>query len=161
MLLTMRANLAGYTSPYWMTLRQANEEGAKIRKGERSSLVVYYGTSYKDAAKAEEHGGAGDPAGEDDKTRAAIPFLKSYRVFNAEQTEGLPQKFFPEAEPVEEPKDGDVAPIPHMQAFFDAIGATVSYGGDRACYVPALDHIRMPHLRAFESAEGVLCGDGP
>ena len=44
-LLTMRTVMAGYTSPFWMTVPQANSLGAKIRKGERSSVVVYYGQS--------------------------------------------------------------------------------------------------------------------
>ncbi|MBM1817241.1 DUF1738 domain-containing protein [Sulfitobacter pseudonitzschiae] len=38
-LLTMRTIVAGYTSPYWMTLRQANELDAKIIKGSKSSAV--------------------------------------------------------------------------------------------------------------------------
>ena len=157
-LLTLRGNLAGYASPYWMTLRQANEEGARIKKGARSSLVVYYGTSYKDAKDGDGDGSkdSGDTSDGDDHVEAdrqnAIPFLKSYRVFNADQTEGLPDKFFPDAEPAYAGATPSIEPIPHMQAFFNAVGANVSYGGDRAAYVPALDQIRMPHLRSFESA---------
>ena len=40
-LLGLRATMAGYGSPYWMTLRQANALGAAVRRGERSSVVVY------------------------------------------------------------------------------------------------------------------------
>ena len=153
-LLTMRANLAGYTSPFWMTLRQANEEGARIRKGARSSLVVYYGTSYKDAGTAEDKKtGAEEETGKDAETaRDAIPFLKSYRVFNAGQIDGLPERFFPEVIANEGDPANEPEPIPHMDAFFSGIGANVSYGGSRACYVSALDQIRIPHLRDFESA---------
>ena len=32
-----------YESPYWLTLRQANQLGAHVRKGERGELVVHYG----------------------------------------------------------------------------------------------------------------------
>ncbi|MFO0203344.1 MAG: ArdC-like ssDNA-binding domain-containing protein [Alphaproteobacteria bacterium] len=37
----------GYASPYWITLRQANQLGAHVRKGERGEIVVYYGQAKK------------------------------------------------------------------------------------------------------------------
>jgi antirestriction protein ArdC len=52
---------------------------------------------------------------------------KTYTVFNADQIEGL------EAEPAPAaPAEGDVNLIATAQAYFDAIGATVRHGGDRA-----------------------------
>ena len=45
-LLTMRTVMAGYGSPYWMTVPQANTLGGKVRKGEKSAIVVYYGQSH-------------------------------------------------------------------------------------------------------------------
>lgn len=47
-LLTMRTVMAGHSSPFWMTLPQANALDAKVRKGEKSSVVVYYGQSRRD-----------------------------------------------------------------------------------------------------------------
>ncbi|MBD3625686.1 MAG: DUF1738 domain-containing protein, partial [Rhodobacteraceae bacterium] len=142
-LLTMRTMMAEYTSPYWMTLRQANELDAKIIKGSKSSVVVYYGTTERDR----EEGVHEDEAeSEDPKT---IPFMKSYRVFNADQIEGLDARFHPE--PPEPQAHPERAPIPHMQAFFEAIGATVSFSGREACYVPALDKIYMPPIELFEN----------
>lgn len=141
-LLTMRTMMAGYTSPYWMTLRQANELDAKIIKGSKSSVVVYYGTAERNR----------DARGTDDETEAddpkTIPFMKSYRVFNADQIEGLDARFHPE------PPDAHAwpgrAPIPHMQAFFEAIGATVSFSGREACYVPTRDKIYLPPIELFD-----------
>ena len=49
-LLTMRTVMAGHSSPFWMTLPQANALDAKVRKGEKSSVVVYYGQSRTNAA---------------------------------------------------------------------------------------------------------------
>jgi len=139
-LLTMRTMLAGYTSPYWMTLRQANELDAKIIKGSKSSVVVYYGTAERDRNEDASEAEAGDP-----KT---IPFMKSYRVFNADQIEGLDARFHPA--PPDLPDYPERAPILHMQAFFEAIGATVSFSGREACYVPTLDKIYMPPIELFE-----------
>jgi antirestriction protein ArdC len=35
------------------------------------------------------------------------------------------------------------------EAFFAALGADIRHGGNRACYVPSLDQIRMPPFPAF------------
>lgn len=42
LLLSIEAYASGYTTPYWMTFRQAKELGGCVRKGERSSMVVLY-----------------------------------------------------------------------------------------------------------------------
>ncbi len=39
--------------------------------------------------------------------------------------------------------------IGHAEAFFAAIGADIRHGGNRACYVPSLDQIRMLPFEAF------------
>jgi antirestriction protein ArdC len=151
-LLGMRAALMGYTSPYWMTFQQARAMDACVRKGERSSVVVYYGTAKTKDAQDGAGGdrSASDGAEGDDGDAGAYRFLKSYRVFNAAQIEGLDARFHPE--PEGDPADGP-KPIPTCEAFFDAIGADVAVDGDRACYVPSLDRIHMPPLARFESAE--------
>ena len=148
-LLGLRAAMVGYASPYWMTFNQARTLGACVRKGERSSVVVYYGT----AGKKDEAGDGAD-AGEDGPTLGAeaggaYRFLKSYRVFNAEQITGLDAAFHPRPETL--PEAGP-EPIPEIEAFFAAVGAEVVTGGDRACYVPALDRVHMPEMARFESA---------
>ena len=74
-------------------------------------------------------------------------------MFNACQIEGLDARFHPEPD-----RDGAGGPdpLPRWQRFFDAIGdgsgITTSFGGDRACYTPALDLVSMPELARFESA---------
>ena len=142
-LLTMRTMMAGYTSPYWMTLKQANDLDAKVIKGSKSSIVVYYGTAERGG---EEDAHNDDPDTEDPKS---IPFMKSYRVFNADQIEGLDVRFHPEP-PVTEAYP-ERAPIPHMQTFFEAIGANVSFSGREACYVPTLDKIYLPPIELFKN----------
>ncbi len=131
----------GYTSPYWMTFNQARDPDACVKKGSRSSIVIYYGTGRKRGAET------GDAGGEQDgkESGGSYRFLKSYRVFN----EGLDASYHPE--PEGDPADGP-RPIPEVQAFFDAIDADVVFGGDRACYIPSLDRIHMPDLKRFESA---------
>ncbi len=77
----------GYACPLWLTFKQALELGGNVRKGERGELVVY-----ADRITRTET----DDKGEE--TERAIPFLKGYTVFNAEQCEGLPAHYYAKAE---------------------------------------------------------------
>ncbi|WP_299652734.1 zincin-like metallopeptidase domain-containing protein [uncultured Jannaschia sp.] len=147
-LLGLRATMMGYSSPYWMTFAQAKSLDASVRRGERSSIVVYYGTAKKRGAEKSDEGS--DAGGEDDgREGGSYRFLKSYRVFHVSQIEGLDASYHPE--PEGDPSDGPTMD-PDAQAFFDAIDIDVRYGGDRACYIPSLDQVHMPPLDRFESA---------
>lgn len=156
-LLGLRAGVSGYGSPYWMTFKQAKDLGAGVRKGEKSSLVVYYGTANAKGAEDGEANPAGgrsrsDDAGGQDGD-GSYRFLKSYRVFNADQIDGLDETYHPAP-------DADGAggpdPLPRWQQFFDAIGEgsgiPTSFGGDQACYTPALDRVSMPQIERFVGA---------
>lgn len=132
--LTLQTALNGYSSPYWMTYNQAKEMDAQIRKGEKSSIVVYYGTA--------------EQKGDDAQEGNVYRFLKSYRVFNADQIDGLDEKYNPAIE--EKAQYPACAPIPHMQAFFDQIEHDVSFTGREAYYLPARDKIYLPPIDLFE-----------
>lgn len=129
----------GFAAPIWMTFRQAKELGAHVRKGERGSQVVYADTMVKtemDEATGEE-------------MACAVPFLKTYTVFNCEQIEDLPAHFY--GKPA--PRQGGPERVAHVEAFFAATGAHVIHGGNEASYNVALDRIRMPVIEAFRDAE--------
>ena len=145
-LLSMRTMVHGYSSPYWMTMKQANDLGARVIKGQRSSVVVYYGTALKDANTETSDAQTTETVG----TSVGIRFMKSYRAFNADQIKGLPEAFHPG---LAEDDDPVAKPIAAYQSFFDNIGGTVRYGGDRACYVPTLDVINMPKIERFRDPE--------
>ncbi|MDB5977334.1 MAG: putative ArdC antirestriction protein [Nevskia sp.] len=110
-----------------------------MRKGEHSTQVVYYGTALKDAEPGK---------GEDGQKR--FRFIHSFNVFNAEQIDGLPQRFYSERAtlvPVAER-------IPELDAFVGKTGADVRHGGGRAFYRLSDDFIQMPEFGAFPDAEG-------
>lgn len=132
------AECKGYGSPYWLTFNQAKELGAFVKRGEKSSPVVYAG-SFK---KAEE-----DEQG--NEVEAEIPFLKEYCVFNAEQCEGLPERFFPTLEPLGEP----VQQIEAADRFFRNTEADIHEGGSRAFYAVTGDYIQVPRIETFTDAE--------
>ena len=131
----------GFSCPFWVTYKQAQELGGQVRKGERGSPVVYAGAITRSET---------DEAGND--TEKHIPFLKSYTVFNAEQIDGLPEHFYarPQPEPAAEEQPERMA---RADCFFQRTGATIRHGGDRAYYAPSSDHVQMPPLSAFRDAE--------
>ena len=126
----------GYASPYWITLRQANQIGAHIRKGERGEMVVYYGQ-----AKKTRDNSAGE------KVEDSFRFLKFFTAFNAEQIEGLPERFFPTS------SEADILPIAEHEAWFGKLDIKRILTQDIACYIPSKDVIGMPPLAAFDSAD--------
>src|SRR5580704_5117278 len=82
-LLGLTALEAGYTSPWWGTIKQINERGGHVRKGEHPTLVVFW----KRYTKRVTDPDTGDVT---DKPSFVLTY---YKVFNAQQTEGLPAKF--------------------------------------------------------------------
>ena len=128
----------GFTSPSWMTFKQALELNACVRKGEKGSLVVYANS----VTKAERN-----DAGEE--IEREIHFLKGYTVFNVEQIEGLPEQYYVKPEP----KLNPVQRIEHAETFFAATKADIRYRGGQAYYAQEPDYIQMPQIEAFTDAE--------
>lgn len=126
----------GRRTQCWLTFRQARAMGGGVRKGERGTTVVYADRfvpeQEKQRAKAE-----GDEA-------QAVPFLKRYTVFNADQCEGLPEDIAAGAEPLPERET-----IPRAEALIEATGAEVRIGGGRAFYAPGDDFVQVPPQPAF------------
>lgn len=139
LMLWISAMERGYSAPIWMTYRQAAELGGQVRKGEKGSPVVYAGA----IQKTEEDECTGE---EIDRT---IPFLKSYTVFNVEQIDGLPGHFTAKAEA----SSNLDARIVEAEAFFEATGAEIGHGGDRAFYAPGPDRVQMPDFEDFRDAQ--------
>ncbi len=140
LLLWMTAAERGFVSPFWMTYKQAQELGGQVRKGEKSTLVVYAG-----AIERQEEDGAGEQA------ERRIPFMKGYSVFCADQIDDLPEHFYVKAEAPEGALTKER--IARVDAYFEHTGADIREGGDKAYYSPAGDFIQMPAFSAFVSAE--------
>jgi antirestriction protein ArdC len=123
---------APYESPYWTTFRQAKELGGHVRRGERSLPVIFW-------KWIEE---------ERDGEKREYALLRSYRVFNTEQCEGLESKIPENSAPAFRPIAGaekTVAEMPHPP--------TISRGGQRAFYRPVSDEVSMPARERFETPE--------
>jgi antirestriction protein ArdC len=143
---------AGYSSPFWMTFKQAGRLGGHIKKGEKSHLVIFWTwltpkrSSFKKDAEEDD---SGDGAGEIDDKK--VPYLRYYRVFNIEQTEGI-----------EYPKE-TVAhnwnPIERCEEVVRNMPncPEIVHGFDRACYQPLKDRVLLPDKNSFKDIESYYC----
>jgi antirestriction protein ArdC len=123
-----------YARNGWMTYKQASDIGANVRKGERGSLIVFYKPFVVSDKNAPVDGK------EHSKT---IPLLRCFHVFNLEQIENLPKC-------LQSDKPDERTEVQrHEQAETILSQALIVHGGDRACYSPAQDQIRLPQPGAF------------
>jgi antirestriction protein ArdC len=103
LLLGITAAERGYASPFWGTSRQINALGGHIRKGQ-SKANDAGGTEvllWKSAVKHED-----DAENPGQKVDRKILLARTFYVFNADQCEGLPARFYPQAgAPVEDLAD--------------------------------------------------------
>ncbi|SEH14873.1 Antirestriction protein ArdC [Sphingopyxis sp. YR583] len=127
---------AGYPSQGWLTFRQALEAGGNVRKGERGTTVVY-------ADRFIPKGEAARAAQDGDAARA-VPFLKSFTVFNVAQCEGLRAGIGIDPAPLPE---REIVPV--ADAVIAASGVEFRVGGDKAFYVPSQDYVQVPPQPAF------------
>jgi antirestriction protein ArdC len=129
-ILWSQADEKGYSSQQWMTYKQAQAFGATVRGGEKSTHIVF--TKQLTVKEQEEERRFG--------------MLRAYSVFNVAQIDGLPA-----------PKEVEELPAPirheRTEAFIQATKAEFKNGGDKACYVPALDFIALPYQGFFKEHE--------
>jgi antirestriction protein ArdC len=126
----------GFLGQGWLTFRQAQSLGGNVRKGERGTTVVY-----ADRLTPEDEKRRAREAGEEP---GKIAFLKRFTVFNTAQCEGLPDDVAVAMPP---PPPGLIEP--RVEALIKATGIHFRIGGDRAFYVPALDHVVVPPPQAY------------
>jgi antirestriction protein ArdC len=129
-----------YGSPFWMTFRQAYDLGGYIRKGEKSSPVIFW----KFQEKRDPNGNLVFTAkGKPDY----IPFIRWSNLFNLDQTEGV--------------KAPDLTVAPETMPAIARAEALVQQAnlcpirteGFAAAYSPRDDLIRMPPRGIFRSSE--------
>lgn len=133
----------GYADPRWMTLKQANGENMRIRKGSRSTRIVYWQFTKKEPVRDD----AGRPTV--DETGNAItrtvpldrPLMITANVFHASQIEGLPEW---------KPQTPSWNPDERAEAILAKSGAIIRQDQrDRAFYSPKTDEIHLPLKASF------------
>jgi len=135
-------NCMPYGSPYWLTFKQAKEKGGHIRKGEKSTPVIFWKLLDKMTTDASEEEGK----------NGKIPLLRYYSVFNIEQCEGIeipePEEVPRTFNPIDRAEEV-ILSMPHIP--------DIRHGGNRAYYRPSSDTISLPPRYSFESSEEFYC----
>lgn len=135
--LWVSAQASNFPSNQWGTYRQWQANGCQVRKGEKSSLVVFYKTI--DFEQQNEQTG--------ELENAERMFARASWVFNAAQVEGF------EALEQTLPEEPAFDPIAKAERFAAATKAVITEGGDKACFIQTQDIIRMPERRRFTGTE--------
>ncbi len=131
-----RLKKRGFTSPIWLTYRQALHLGGHVRSKESGTTVCYASTfTPKDDQFAVD-----DQNGE----AAAIPFLKRYTLFNVDQCDHLPEDLKATPEPIPE---GLI--FEEVQTIIDRSQADFRIGGEKAYYMVEPDFVQIPHPLNF------------
>lgn len=129
---------SGFSSPYWLTYRQAQMVGGRVRTGEKGLPVVYWKFGTREVDDGEEI----------IEQRSVL--VRQYTVFNIEQCEEL------RLQPAQ-PSDNksQVQPIEACERVVSdwQQKPTITHGGDCASYSKIYDLVRMPERESFESAE--------
>jgi antirestriction protein ArdC len=136
---------AGYVSPWWGTYNHVSELGGQVRKGEKATPVVFWSVKER----------------QDDLDEAGRPeryfVLRYYRVFNAEQADGLPERFYPKAEEAEQ-----AAPSEAQARAEEAVGRYLARApsltftharAGRAYYSAREDLVNVPSIAEHVSAD--------
>lgn len=144
LMLWMAAQAGGYASPYWMTYRQAELLNGQVRKGEKASHAVLY----KTIAAREVRDGDGSIDNDNDDTRTRR-LLRGFAVFNADQIDGLPARYYPIADDSAPMPEG--AHRPQLESFFERVPAQVRHNGTQAYYNLTRDEIALPPISCFSS----------
>ncbi|HTR47861.1 MAG TPA: ArdC-like ssDNA-binding domain-containing protein [Verrucomicrobiae bacterium] len=134
-----------FVQPYWLTMRQAKELGGHVRKGEESTIIVFW--KVEDRRAKTQDASETEP---NDQTRRSF-LLRYYSVWNVEQCElsegaleRLPKIETHEHEPIES-VERIIATMPKAPA--------IEHAGTKAFYSSVTDRITMPSRNLFVSAE--------
>lgn len=132
--------MSEFESPYFLTIKQANELGGRIIKGSRSTPIVLWQPPSEerknkillDSTLSEEQ--------KEDRIDRLFGFYKLYWVFNSEQIEGIE---FPKIEP---PKTKKFNPIKKAEKVVKDMpkAPKITHKGDRAFYDKIGDRVNMP-----------------
>ena len=137
LMLWLSADKQAFNSAHWFTYKQAQNLNAQVKKGEKSIRVVYYNSLKGEDDNGEEY---------------AIPYLKTYRVFNSDQIEGLPEEFYIQPDPI---RDLGTQADSKLEQVFHDMGINIKISDEpRAYYSPSTDSVHVPFIETFTSAHG-------
>jgi len=137
--------LAPFADPRWLTFKQANDLGGRVKRGALSSIVTLWKLWDVDCAENEAKG-----EGPNSGQRKQLPLLRFYRVFNVEQVDGLS---LPSS--VGRPLLMDEQRIHRAEEVIHSMPnrPILREWSGEACYGPSNDTVFMPYFRRFDTPD--------
>ena len=124
-------NSLGYPRNEFLTFNQVQDLGARIKKGEKAHIVIYWVWIE-------------DTDGGENRKR---PILRYYTVFNESQCTGIPLRAFP-PQKINDPIETCEAIVAQMPNCPEIV-----HRYNEAYYDTSKDYINMPLMQAFESSQ--------
>lgn len=154
-ILAIRSLTNGYRDPRWLTVKQANELGAHVNKGEKGT-PIYYTRLYDKATKKDFDESVLDGMNEEEAKAYVEKNVKRamryYVVFNAAQCTNVPESTkiaVKEMSAEDRNKIND-----QCKRIIANSEAPISYdGGNSAYYNVSGDTIHLPEIKYFESMQ--------
>jgi antirestriction protein ArdC len=126
-----------YATNLWATYQQWRELGAQVRKGEKSTSVVFWKFFDEEDDRETSEG--------DEPSNHKGVMARAYHVFNAAQVDGYEVPAITRLPATER--------IERAEQFFSGLHADIREGGARAFYSPTEDYIQMPPFAVFKKAD--------
>lgn len=144
----------GYTDNRWVTFNQAKELGASVKKGEKSSPILFYTLYDKNTKKEYTRKTTADMTDEERKKyedENVRPVVRYSQVFNAQQCANFPERAATSLMSDEERQKHSNDVIERIIANSEA---PILYdGGDRAFYRITTDDIHLPAIEQFNTMQ--------
>ena len=134
----------------WVTYQQARTQGWRVREGEKGTMIVKVvdlDPRPKREGESAPGGGGAETVKREKQSAPRNVALRHYYVFGAHQIDGMPV--------LEPPCELDFHPVEKAESILSAMqeltDLKIVYGQHEACYVPALDEVRLPAKKSFKS----------
>lgn len=128
-------SMLGYEQNLFLTFKQVNDLGGKVKKDEHGHIVTFW--------KQPEKKDVPETANTDEERQK--PILRYYVVFNISQCENLPEQY----------QNPEIVPVINMacEEVYDNMPnkPLVKFKEPQAYYNPLQDFINMPKQKTFES----------
>lgn len=119
----------------YVTFKQVQQEGGKVKKGEKAGMVVFWKWLEEEDAETKEV--------------KRIPLLRYFNVFHIDQCEGIKPKYTKPMPCIAQPQEAAEEVI---DRYITREGVKlVREEGDRAYYQPSADRVVLPLIEQFKS----------
>ena len=130
----------------WLTYKQIQAEGGRVKAGEKASTVVFWKYLDKVEKREDENGN------EIEVVTGKFPILKGYAVFHIDQTEGIKPKYENKAKRYEHEACEEAEKVIANYVKRDGLKLFIE-DSDRAYYRPSTDEVHVPMMQQYKVCE--------